>query len=193
MQDTKWLIVFDNVDNIELLREFWPVGQYGNVILTSRDPYLDTVDLGDLEKIKIQPLNQQESLSLFYKVAEKNENTQHGRLFDKVFAEWGGVPMAINLMGVLVRNNFHSLDDFSTLYQKSFHIIHAHTNAYDSYPHSLANAFSVENLDMKARSILQSLSYFDPDSIPGDIIYSSFQGCSVFDIVSTTIESVQPM
>lgn len=71
MQDTKWLIVFDNVDNIELLREFWPVGQYGNVIITSRDPYLHTVDLGDLEKIKIQPLNQQESLSLFYKVAEK--------------------------------------------------------------------------------------------------------------------------
>lgn len=46
---------------------------------------------------------------------------------------------------------------------------------------------------MKARSILQSLSYFDPDSIPGDIIYSSFQGCSIFDIVSTAIESVQPM
>lgn len=169
------------------------MGKYGNVIITSRNPFLHTIDLGDLKNIKVEPLNRQESLSLFYSVAEKDENTQHGGLFDKVFAQWGGVPMAINLMGGFIKNNFLSLDDFSKLYRESFPMIHDHTNAYDSYRHSLATAFSVEKLDEKARSILQLLSYFDPDAIPGDIIYSSFQGHSVIDKVSTKIESVQPL
>lgn len=191
--DVEWLLVFDNVDDIELLREFWPVGNYGNVILTSRDPYLHTVDFGDLENIKTKPLNQQESLSLFYKVAEKNENTQHGRFFDEVFPEWGGIPMAITHMGLFIKNNFLTLDAFSKLYQESSPMIHVHTNAYDSYPHSIATAFSVEKLDAKERSILQLLSYFDPDSIPSDLIYSGFHGGSGSATVSTRIEYVEAL
>lgn len=190
LQATKWLFVFDNVDDIELLREFWPLGKHGNVILTSRDPCLYTVDLGDLQNIQVKPLNQQESLSLLYSVAERDENAQHGHLFDKIFVQWGGVPIAINQMGVFIKNNFLSLDDFAALYQESFRMIHDHTNVYDSYPHSVATAFSVEKLDKKARSILHLLSYFDPDSIPGGIVYSSFQGHSVVDVISTRFEYV---
>jgi hypothetical protein len=36
---TKWLMVFDNADNIDLMTEFWPSTSYGSIPVTSRDPW----------------------------------------------------------------------------------------------------------------------------------------------------------
>lgn len=34
---TAWLLVFDNADDINLIKEYWPNGRNGNVIITTRD------------------------------------------------------------------------------------------------------------------------------------------------------------
>ncbi|KAI0113631.1 hypothetical protein GGR51DRAFT_556779 [Nemania sp. FL0031] len=47
--DLKWLLVFDNCEDLSTLRRFWPTGGRGAIIVTSRNPLLEQQQLDRLE------------------------------------------------------------------------------------------------------------------------------------------------
>ena len=40
--DARWLLIYDNADNPESLRDYWPVFGTGSILVTSRDPLVKT-------------------------------------------------------------------------------------------------------------------------------------------------------
>ena len=34
----RWLLVFDNADNIDIIHDFWPIANKGAVVVTSQNP-----------------------------------------------------------------------------------------------------------------------------------------------------------
>jgi hypothetical protein len=40
--EARWLLIFDNADNPDILNNFWPIDSSGSVLITSRDPLATT-------------------------------------------------------------------------------------------------------------------------------------------------------
>ncbi len=70
----EWLIVFDNADNLNILKPFWPPSNRGTIILTSRDPSAAQVaKKGTL----VKPLQPEEGVDLFLSLIT-SPDTEHG-------------------------------------------------------------------------------------------------------------------
>ena len=58
----QWLVVFDNADNLDILKPFWPPSNHGTIIITSRDP---TSAHFAKKGMQVSPLPAQEGEQLF--------------------------------------------------------------------------------------------------------------------------------
>ena len=152
------------------------------MIITSRDPY--TGDFRTSASIHVLPLDKKDSQELFYKVIGQGKNVEHNRNIEELLYEWKGVPLALNQIGSYVQRAQLDLEKFVRLYAKEAPRIHRVKDLYDEYPHSIATAFSVRQLDSDAKAILQAMCFFDPDKIPNELIESSLERSSFNSIVS---------
>ena len=168
-----WLVVFDNVDNLRHLKDFWPSGGGGHIIMTSRTPYL--AEFRGSIPLELSPLSLDESKELFYKIVGEDKKSQHSREIDDLLAEWRGVPLALFHIGSFIRRGRMSLPRFLRIYRNSAANIYRAENTTDEYPHSIATAFSIGELETNAKDLLRLLCYFDPDRIPDDLLLSSFE------------------
>jgi hypothetical protein len=90
-----WLLVYDNLNDAQILRQFWPEEGKGHII-TSRHPY--TASFCACTSISVLPLNMDESFNLFYDEVGRSQFPQRNPIVDKLLEGWKGVPLAINQM-----------------------------------------------------------------------------------------------
>jgi hypothetical protein len=67
------------------------------------------------------------------------------------------------------------------------------TMPYDEYPHSIATAFAVDQLDPDEKAMMLATCYFEPGNIPKESIRSSFDDGSAFSSIESELESVTGM
>jgi hypothetical protein len=182
-----WMMVFDNVDDGSVLQNFWPSGGSGHIIVTSRSPY--AADASRSMSIQVSPLNATESRELFYRIVGSHREVDHNQEMDDLLAEWQGVPLALNHIGRYINRLHLDLPRFVTMYANNYKRIHymRHT---DEYPHSIATAFTIQHLDQSSKALLQAFCFFDPNSIPEDLIPSSIDKGNAFNTIIDHIESV---
>ncbi|KAG9254381.1 uncharacterized protein F5Z01DRAFT_736660 [Emericellopsis atlantica] len=92
--DDTWLLVYDNLDDVQILRKFWPDRGKGHIIVTSRNPY--TASFRACASISVLPLNMEESVKLFYNEISWFQLPQRNLKIEKLLGDWKGVPLAIN-------------------------------------------------------------------------------------------------
>ncbi|KAK4207970.1 hypothetical protein QBC37DRAFT_454147, partial [Rhypophila decipiens] len=170
-----WLLIYDNLDDVDILRRFWPGGGKGHIIVTSRNPY--TASFRACASISVMPLNMEESVSLFYDEVGGGSpcpKEKRNPSIEKLLEEWKGVPLAINQMSSFIARVHMDLDKFVRLYSKNAPRLLEKANLYEEYPHSVATAFATEQLQPDAKAIMHAMCFFDPDRIPCEVIQSSF-------------------
>ncbi|KAH8590216.1 P-loop containing nucleoside triphosphate hydrolase protein, partial [Bisporella sp. PMI_857] len=167
--DEPWLLVFDNVDDMALLRDFWPLRSRGNVILTSRDPFT-SFESQITHSIRLEPLSKEQSFELFCKITRHDINTKCPPQLDHFLDDWGGLPIALAQIGGFVRENGLTWQDFIGLYAENAPLLHAHRLETWQYEHSIATAFSIDRLDITAKGILWALTFLDPEKIPNELL-----------------------
>ncbi|KAI1764173.1 TPR-like protein [Hypoxylon sp. FL1150] len=170
--DKPWLVIFDNVDEVRHLEDFWPAGGSGHIVITSRSPYVS--DFQGAVSYELPSLSQNESTELFYKICGEARKKQHSRKMEEVLAEWKGVPLALYHIGSYISRTHLDLSRFMMLYQQSAAKIHQAKYCTDGYPHSIATAFSIGELEGDMKAVLRALCYFDPDGIPNELLQSNF-------------------
>ena len=199
--NTDWLIVFDNADDLDILKPFWPPAGHGTILITSRNPASARIaDHGTL----VKPLDPMEGKELFVSLLtipeeEKSDESmdtlveeivkQLGKfilLFDyKVtLTHVGFLPLAINQVAHFVMERGCSLEEFNEIYKdilKSSDEVFSKletstTNFY--YSHSLATVWriSITNLPPDSTSLLAILACFDPDGIPESLLRHGSKG-----------------
>ena len=63
--DRTWLLIFDNADDLSVLRDFWPVSGNGSVLVTSRDPLAKTrIHVSVAKGLDLDPLEPPEAFQL---------------------------------------------------------------------------------------------------------------------------------
>ncbi|TPX09495.1 uncharacterized protein E0L32_009238 [Thyridium curvatum] len=166
-----WLLVYDNVDDRNILRQFWPEGGKGHIIVTTRDPF--TANFRASDRISVLPLNMKESKNLFYDEIGRSPIPQQNPRIEKLLGEWEGVPLAINQMSSFITRLGMDLDQFVKLYDTSKPRL-LQKEGYEEYPHSVATAFATEQLQQNPKAVMHAMCFFDPDRIPCEVIQSSF-------------------
>ncbi|KAI1357580.1 TPR-like protein [Xylaria arbuscula] len=184
--DLPWLLVFDNVDEAYLLNDFWPSGGKGHVISTSRSPYM--LEFCAATSLHLDSLSRVDSLDLLRKIIGDGFKDQHTQEFEEILDEWKGVPLALNHVGNFISRMHIDLNRFVKTYRRSTAKILSTRHDMDAYPHSIATAFSVTELDGPSRSLLQILCFLDPADISDELFLPSFDEEKSLSSIGTDLE-----
>ena len=167
-----WLLVFDNVEDADHVRQYMPNRGNGAILITSRKPTLG-YDLTETE-LSITPFSAQEGTECIVELATwqrgvKRDNKSASELNEKL----GGLPLGIIQMVALMRAKAMSIKDFITLYEKGRKKLHGPLRRgirCFGYNHDLSTVWQLafRSLDgsPSAMSLLGVLCFLSPSSIP---------------------------
>jgi DNA-binding CsgD family transcriptional regulator/guanylate kinase len=103
-----WSLILDNVENIGLLREFYPynyrVWGKGNIILTTRNNDIKNVNyIENLSVIPVEELSEQEKSLLFFKILQNSESSE-STFADNLLKHLPNFPLDVSAAAHYIKN-----------------------------------------------------------------------------------------
>ncbi|KAI0892564.1 hypothetical protein F4806DRAFT_505517 [Annulohypoxylon nitens] len=171
--EQKWLLIFDNVNEEEELREYWPSGCRGSIIMTMRNPSLARATA--MLSIEIEPFNTTEGSAFLFSLLSKVPGPHRSDHDSEAISDrLGGLPLALNQMAALMSSRAMSLAEFRKMYEKQNQkynsIIKPGSTFYYKYTINNTWELSLSKLSGNSKALLQVLSFFDPDGIPVEVL-----------------------
>lgn len=177
-----WLIIFDNVDNVDVLSEFWPKLGRGAVLVTSRDPFAKH-NLYMRHGLNLAPLSAPESEKLMQKLTHVKVEPSQQAALSHIAAKLGGLPLAIDLMSGVFRRMRLSYLEFLE-FSNEEGIVKMFERPVDAADtdrvRSLTTIWSLDRLSKKTMVLLQVICLLDPDGIPEHVLLDGI-GAISFD------------
>ncbi len=165
----KWLMIFDNADKPELLRDFWPVSGHGSALVTSRDPrtkdYLHCTRSIDLESFS----SDEAALFLERLTSNDSKNQANHNVSLKLGDHVGGFPLALVHFASIIRRQVLTLREALERYEREafrLELLHpSELSPHDKYNHTLLTVWKFEKFSPVTGHILDLISFLDPDNI----------------------------
>ncbi|KAL6828080.1 hypothetical protein V8C40DRAFT_243423 [Trichoderma camerunense] len=163
----KWLLIFDNADDISILREFWPIGSSGSILITSRDPTAKS-DLAD-QGIDLPPMSSDECAALLQSLVGEAPSATPSHASLSLANRIGNVPLAISQIATRIRRNAMTIEEF--LNRHGNNSLLSELNKVQSLPpqeqyrHTLATVWGFENFSAKVQGLINTMVFMDPDNI----------------------------
>lgn len=119
----KWLIIFDNADQPELPRDFWPVSGNGSALVTSRDPLAKTY-LHSTCGIDLQPFLREEAATFLRGLTSDSTDSLNDREATLVLSDpLGGFPLALVHVAAIIRRKGLAITEMLERYDKTSSIL----------------------------------------------------------------------
>jgi hypothetical protein len=168
-----WVLVFDNLDDLNILYDFWPFDSPGSVIITSRDPLSKSYLSG--KGTKVDAFNPEEATEFLLKLTHREEEAEERSSGNIVAVRLGGLPLALTQMaGVIARRDL-SFSEFLQVYDEEsshkdlFNLHFPYASDGSGYQHTLASVWALETLN-ESTTLLDILSLLDSDGIQERIL-----------------------
>jgi MinD-like ATPase involved in chromosome partitioning or flagellar assembly len=164
----RWLLVFDNADNPNQVKDFFPGGSFGHVIVTTRNPAWSAV----AEPLEIDVFSRNESLDLLRRRVPGLSTEEATEVAEML----GDLPLAIEQASAwLAETGMSAAEYVSQL--KSHLVAQLDQSQPDDYPTTVAATFRLSFDRLHERSpgaarLLELCAYFSPDPISLSLIYS---------------------
>lgn len=168
-----WLLVFDGVEDGEVLNGFWPYNGPGSVLITSRNPYSWSASL------ELKPFSISEATQYLLHVTGKQSTPGPEMAAATTIANrLGGLPLALSQMGSIVASKNISFADFLYSFED-----HEGSQAFfdwqtpdksrstSNYQSNVASVWAFDRLG-KGAALINIVSMLDPDAIPESIFTS---------------------
>ncbi|KAI1378147.1 hypothetical protein F4677DRAFT_414521 [Hypoxylon crocopeplum] len=187
-----WLVIFDNVENINLVREFMPMSP-GSVLVTTRSPNIaSSARVSPQRVLQLKALNDVESWSMFsamlrgqhrlWKTGIPTPDSEVNAAKD-LLGRLGGLPLGIRQMAALIRKKAMTVEKFLRWYLREAgntkRIIGGKDFEVDpDYPFAVETVWTISFNDLEesqrnesseAYILLATLGFLSPDSIPMDL------------------------
>jgi hypothetical protein len=171
-----WLIIFDNVEDPDILKDFWPTSGNGSIIITSRDPFAKNQGFtaaASGEDVKEFDFDGAARFLIKLTSHGEEEDQQLHEEATKIAKRLGGLPLAITQMAGIINRRALSLAEFLDQVQQGkfeeFHSLQLGPQMRD-YKHSLATVWAFEQLLAGPLALLDVISLLDPGPIGEEIL-----------------------
>lgn len=158
--EVNWLLIFDNVDDINLIHDYWPHTGSGSVLVTSRDGRETSRALSTAlqHRRMMNPMSLEEGGAFMSYVTGQKIDEENSETVSAIVERLGGLPLALHSVSERITKMAISYSEFLEPFKDKDHdgppaIFHTFEFAIDSVPH-------------KAKTMLQVLSLLDGDHIP---------------------------
>ncbi len=175
-----WLLILDNADDLVMAREFIPTGRKGHVLLTTRAQAMGTI----AQRLEIEEMQPEEG-ALFLlrraKILTENATLDAASAADRAQAEeiskeLDGLPLALDQAGAYIEETACGLSDYLGLYRAHGAKLLKRRGAMvsdhqDPVATTWALSFEkVEKASPAAAELLRFCAFLSPDAIPEDLI-----------------------
>jgi tetratricopeptide (TPR) repeat protein len=162
----KWLLIFDNADEPEQIRDFLPEGGPGHILITSRNSRWS----GVAETVPVDVFSTTESVAFLRKRLQRNVDEKEA---EHLAHELGDLPLALEQAAALQVMTGMSTEDYVEQLSKQTRALLGMGKSTE-YPHSMTAAWQlsvleIENRLPQAAEVLRCLAFFGPDPIPRDV------------------------
>src|SRR5579875_3001437 len=174
-QHQNWLLVFDNVEDLALLKPFLPASGQGALLITTRLRALEAV----AQSIELPPMSREEGLAFLLARARRQpggelspvSNSHEHAAAQEIVAAMDGLPLALEQAGAFIDTTRCSLSDYWRLFQSSRIRLLDRQDTASGHPLSASKTFAlaferVEQQNPAAAEILTVCAFLAPDSIP---------------------------
>jgi tetratricopeptide (TPR) repeat protein len=177
-----WLLILDNVDNLEVLMDFLPEHGKGDVLLTTRLQALGTV----AQTIEIRKMGMEEGSEFLLR---RSKIIASGISLDRVVqekqaqaieivVELDGLPLALDQAGAYIEETGCGLTQYLSLYRLRHKELLLRRGRFPTdHPDSVAATWSLSFQEIEWKSpvaadLLRLLAFLKPEAIPEEIITS---------------------
>jgi NB-ARC domain len=180
--DVRWLLIFDNVEKLEVLENYWPTTGHGSILVTSRDPEAKRDTFSANMGMDLQPLKKESSMEFLQARTKLRVKPSQRAALEQVVEKLGGLPYALDQMAGLIKRLRVSYSDLIELYEKEGIQQLEKMQSGSTEPgkwRSFITVWALESLSETTMGLLQILSLLDPDRIPERILT---EGCPTLSI-----------
>lgn len=173
---SNWLLIFDNVEDLPLLKHFLPSFHLGSLLLTTRLQALGTT----AQPLTVEPMNSEEGTSLLLQRAHllsqgmKDVSLSSADLCAarEIVALVDGLPLALDQAGAYIEETQHSLQDYLRWFrQRRSALLERRGQSDQGHPASVTTTFSlsfqcVEQENPLAADVLRVCAFLAPEALP---------------------------
>jgi tetratricopeptide (TPR) repeat protein len=170
-----WLLIFDNAEAPDLLREFLPRRTKGHILLTSRAQVFDM--LGIAKPIEIDAMATEEAVSfLFTRTGREDNSVAEKKAAAELAEELGGLPLALEQAAASIVAKHNQFREYLVGYRKSrLEFLKEPRAVTGDYPESVAttwkiNFAEVDKASAASSDLLRASAFLSPESIPLELI-----------------------
>jgi tetratricopeptide (TPR) repeat protein/transcriptional regulator with XRE-family HTH domain len=180
-----WLLIWDNLEKLDLLHCFLPAVRSGAILMTTRNPALATRAVG----MDLLPMGREEGMLFVLrraKVLEPTATWEQVRQFardaptdyaaaEEVVTVLGGLPLALDQAGAYVEETGCSLGDYVQRYQQQrARLLARRGSAGELHPHSVAATFHLSSEQAQreqpaAADLLRVCAVLHAEQIPEEL------------------------
>ncbi|KAK4208503.1 hypothetical protein QBC37DRAFT_431898 [Rhypophila decipiens] len=190
--ETPWLIVFDNVDDNDLLLSNWPATGNGQVLVTCRSELVAASPAAGA--FEIPPFTKEEGATLLLKLARKpSPKPDDAAAAEELSEMLGGLALAIEITASQIFVKKKSMRQFLPYFKKNKLSLrvpprYAPKNPY--YTETLETVWQTafDSLDGNSSLLLGLLCFFAPDDIPRSIVNTDTMIPDTWPFMSNTEE-----
>src|ERR1700733_1211950 len=188
---SRWLVVFDNADQPEEIKDLIPTGP-GDVLITSRNHRWEAV----IRTVPMDVFRPKESKDFLLKRVRKGLTEADA---ERLAKELGHLPLALEQAGAMLAETGMPTDEYLRLLKEKAPAI-MNEGPPSGFPRSMTAAWklsvdAVKRSRPQALEVLRCCAFFGPEPIPRDIFRRGAQdtGTDVAEVLSNPIATASVM
>ncbi len=187
-KNSRWLLILDNIEDLNLIQDFIPSVHSGHVLVTTRSHTTGNF----ARNVELRSMQIDDGVLLLLRRAgllTTHADLHNASEADNVFARsivlvTAGLPLALDQAGAYIEETGRGLSDYVDLYQNyAASLLNLRGNSGRDHPESVTTTFALSIAKVKALNpasveLLEFCAFLHPDSIPEEMI---IDGAAVLD------------
>lgn len=168
-----WLLIFDDVDELDLIKGFFPTYMQGHILLTSRKNVFN--NLGVKNSIEIKKMTREGAKEFFLKRTERRDlDSSELNSLEELINEIDCLPLAMGTAGAYIYNMNLGFSEYLSSYRRRGLSLLEKNQVSDIYPKSvtttwISNFEKIGQISTSSLGILFVSAFLNPSQIPVEI------------------------